>query len=167
MPESVAARFLDQSGIPFFPLHEPWPTEPVHVARVLRECWETICRETKTAKQVDELHEARDDIRSIFDRYISLFKDYVALLDLIEQMTNRNGPLPQLRERINREVEELTRLSGEIFSKWETVDDIAQVLIDKLPPLTPEQLSYIAKHNPPPQSWYDEDFDPFTPDVQK
>jgi hypothetical protein len=159
MAQSLAGRFLDSDRLPF-PFPETWFVEQWPVAQVLRDRWDAICRETIRNGRIDELHAARDDIQAVFDRYIALFKDYVALLDLIERTTDRNGPLPHLRERISRETEELTLLYDEIFPKWQSVDDVAEMILAKHS-LTQAELKIIAAANRPAQSWYEETIDPF------
>jgi hypothetical protein len=158
------ARFLEWDVDPFaFP--EPWFMRGQPVARILRDRWEALCQETMRTGWIEELHAARGDIQAVFDRYLALFKDYGALFDLSGRLGDRNGRFHQAREAVARATDELARLYGEIFPGWQTLHDLAEMLIETFP-LSQEQLKALAAAHPPPQSWYDEDFDPFTPDPE-
>ena len=161
MPETLAANLIGGDEVLFL---EPWVLRLGGMAGVLRARWDSLCREIGRNGKIEELHECRGDVRAVFDRHLDLFKNYFALLDLTEQMTERNGPVRHARELVARETEELTRLYDEIFPRWQTLDDLAALLIERMQP-TPERLKTLAEAYPPPQSWYDDDFDPFTPDA--
>ncbi len=57
--------------------------------------------------------------------------------------------------------DEIRRQRDELFNRWQTFEDLCQIVIEAVQP-TVERLKEIAAKHPPPQSWYDETIDPFT-----
>jgi hypothetical protein len=158
MAGSLAARVVEWDTFPF---PEPWFFHPPHFARLLKDRWGQICREAAAERKVEELHAARGSVLSVFDRLIAFHKSYLALLDLQEELTGRNGHPRWPRQELVRATEELVGLRDEIFSRWQTRDDLYQILIEKFTPSAERQKDLAAKY-PPPQSWYEETDDPFS-----
>ena len=161
MSKSLGAKFLEWDQFPFFNDRQ---FAGQTLIGFLKDRWDVICQETIRTGRIAELHAARDDIKAVFDAYLSLLKDSVVLFGLSNRLFERNGQFQEMRDELARATDELTKLRDEIFAKWQTEDDIAEVLIEKFP-FSPKQLEGLAKRSPPPQSWYDEAFDPFTPDA--
>lgn len=120
----------------------------------LRTDWNRLCREAARTEQVEELHAAREEYREIYDSYLELAEGYFGLAE------KDSSPLASdVRQAAN----EIRQLADEIFSTWQTLDDLYRILIDKLS-LPNEVLLQLAKIHKPPQSWYDETSNPFTPE---
>lgn len=146
-----------------FPFPEPWFFGLTHSARFLGDRWRRICREAVEQHRVSELHAARDDVFAVFDRLIAFHKSYLGLLALQQEVMGETYHLRWPPEELVRELDELVKLQGEIFPRWQTQDDLYQLLIDQFT-LPADKLDAIAAKHPPPQSWYDETDDPFSAD---
>jgi hypothetical protein len=161
VPKTLAGRFLTHEH-PLLSMLVWWLGPRWHSVLVLRDRWETLCRETARNGDIEALHAAREDIEAVFNQYLTLLKSQLALLDLTERLTENDRELQEIRTDLTRVTDELTRLYNEIFPRWQSLDDLGEVLIEKVP-LNAVQLEGLAERHPPPKSWYDDDFDPFTP----
>lgn len=72
-----------------------------------------------------------------------------------------NGAYPE-PERVQMSLDEVQSLYDDLTSRWVTLDDLYLIVAERLAP-TPERAAALAAASPPPQAWYDEDADPFTP----
>jgi hypothetical protein len=157
VPESLAANLVGEDDLVSL---KPWFFRLGGIAAVMRSRWDSLCWRVSRSGQIDELQSARTAVQTVLDRHIALFEDYLALLDLTEQITAHDGSARQAREQVVREMAELRRLHDEIFPRWQTVDDVAEMILEKFS-LTQAELRAIAAANPPQQSWYEETIDPF------
>jgi hypothetical protein len=159
MANSLGGSFLECDQFPFL---SDRGSALQALTVFLRERWDAVCQETIQTGRIAELHAARDDIKAVFDAYLNLLKDSVALFGLSNRLIERNGLFQHMRDELTRATDDLKQLRDEIFANWQTEDDIGAVLVEKFP-LSTSQLEEIAKRSPPPHSWYEETFDPFTP----
>jgi hypothetical protein len=104
-------------------------------------------------RRIEELHAGRDEYRRLYDDYIGVAERFRALADTV------GSPLAAEFERV---AEAVRRQRDELFNRWQTYDDLCEIMIEHIQP-SAEQLKKLADKHPPPQSWYDEDFDPFAP----
>jgi hypothetical protein len=128
----------------------------------LWDTWSQLCELAFTAG-LEVLHPRRDQIAASFAMKEEQVRRGVDLAARMEQLLGH--PLDGA-DQLPTASEELRRFRTEVLDRWRSFDDLAEMLIEKIH-LPAERLGEIAKHNPPPQSWYEEDFDPFTPDAPK
>jgi hypothetical protein len=158
--KSLAAKLLDWEADPF---PERGSLHPRAFPSSIKERWDEICRDAAASRRLPELHEARADFLSVFDQLIKFHESHLELLDLQNQLTGRNGFPRQPREELQRALDELKRLRDDIFSNWQSVDDLTRILIDKFS-LSADKLREVAAKHPPPESWLNETADPFSAD---
>lgn len=141
------------------PMHpeffEMW-WHPRMFRRELRDRWKATCREVGKSNRVEELHAVRENYLRILQAYSLILKGTVLLLP------EANGHYPE-PERLRKCLDEVQALLDELASRWVTLDDLYSIVAEHLAP-SPERAAALAAAYPPPQSWYDEDFDPFTPE---
>lgn len=119
----------------------------------LREGWKRVCQEVVTAGRVRELHDARDEFRGVYDSYLTLIESVTSLADTLD------SPLATEFRRVE---EEVRQLRDNLFSNWNSQEDLEELLVESFP--LPEWLNQgeIPPHLRPPQSWYEETTNPFT-----
>lgn len=116
----------------------------------LRQGWDRL-RRSAVENGLDALHAGREEYAKVYANYIATADQAVSLAAAM-----RLPDLPKLEQSRT----ELVRLRDQIFSKWHTEDDLAEMLLE-LVQLSHAELKAIAAAHPPPQSWYEETFDPF------
>lgn len=135
----------------------PFARRARQVAAELRDVWEGTCREAAAARRIGELHAARDDYHALLKGHLRLLEDYLALTELHQRALGTN---PDWVEELNAAVGELRGLYDELFPRWQTLQDLQQLLVEKFS-LPADKLRELAgKHSPPP-SWSEETTDPF------
>jgi len=136
----------------------PFAHRATAVSRELREHWEHTSRDAAANRAVDELHAARDAYRDLLEGHLKLLEDYLSVARLHQLHLDPSS------ERI-RELQEaftgLQQLHNELFPRWQTLDDLREILRSKFT-LPSVKLDELAAKHPPPQSWFDETIDPFT-----
>lgn len=105
-------------------------------------------------RRIEELHAGRDEYRRSYDDYIGVADRFRALADTV------GSPLATEFEKV---AEAVRHQRDELFNRWQTYDDLCEIVIEHIQP-SAEQLQRLADKYPPPQSWYDEEFDPFAPE---
>jgi DNA repair exonuclease SbcCD ATPase subunit len=136
----------------------PFASRVRRVAEELRLDWERTSRDAAENRRIQELHETREDYQTLLKGHLRLLEDYLRLTELHQRLFGSN---PLWTEELNQAVEELKKLHDELFPRWKTSEDLAQLLIEKYTP-TPDQLRSLALKNPPPISWLEETADPFS-----
>ena len=63
-------------------------------------------------------------------------------------------------ERLPVAMQDLSTLKEEIFGKWNTLEELEQMLVDSYP-LSAEQFDVLATKYRPPQEWYLQEGQPF------
>jgi hypothetical protein len=126
----------------------------------LRAGWDSSCREAVENHRLDELHAARDDYRALLNGHLQLLEDYLALTKLHGRAF---GPNPAWIEELGQAVTELRTLHDQLFPRWQSRDDLVQLLIEKFS-LPADRLRELAAKHPPAESWFEETADPFSAD---
>lgn len=133
------------------------------IAHAIQRHWDEISRDAAEHRRVDELHSARDDYHSILLANIELLEKHLALTKVYLQVDDRGVSAIRLTDAAKSLKGALARLKSHydlLFPRWQTVDDLQQILIEKLSPSS-EKLRDLAHRYPPPASWLDETIDPF------
>ncbi len=128
----------------------------------LEETWARLC-ELAIAAGLEVLHPRRDQIAENFAVKAEMVRRGIDLASRMELLLGH--PLDGA-DRLRGAAEQLQQFKVSVLDRWQSPDDLAEMLIEKIH-LPIEYLDALAAKNPPPQSWYDEDFDPFTPDAPK
>jgi hypothetical protein len=138
----------------------PFASRARQVVEELRSDWDRTCRDAAENRRIEDLHAAREDYQSLLKGHLRLLEDYLSLTELHQRAFGSNT---LWIDELNRAVSELRNLYDELFPRWKTSQDLAQLLIEKFS-LSNEQLQTLALKQPPPQSWYEETADPFSAD---
>jgi hypothetical protein len=135
----------------------PFASRARQVVEELRQDWERTSREAAENRRIDELHAIREDYHSLLNGHLNLLEHYLTLAKLHHHLFGSN---PLWTEELGRAISELTKLHDDLFPRWQTAQDLTQLLIEKFT-LPSEKLRELVAKNPPPQSWYEETIDPF------
>jgi hypothetical protein len=121
----------------------------------LAERRERLFRDAAVNDRAAELHDGREEYRRIYDDYIAAAERFRALAE------TAGSPLAADFERVAGAVR---GLRDALFGRWQTFDDLCELLIEVIRPSAAQLRAYAANH-PPPQSWFDETDDPFQPEA--
>lgn len=138
----------------------PFAHRARRLAAGLRADWDRTCRDAAASRRLPELHAARDEYHSLLKGHLRLLEDYLALTELHQRAF---GPNTAWVEELGGAVEELRGLYDELFPRWQTADDLCQLVIEKSSPSAEKLRDVAARHAPPP-SWFEETGDPFSAD---
>ena len=128
------------------------------LAQFAIEVWEATCRETLRTGDAEPLHAQRDQCEFFFKGELERIDD---CLRIVAPREDREAI--QSHARLTALRDQLATKYNELFPKWQTLDDLEEVLLSsKIPPR--DVRIDLANRFPPPQSWYEEDFDPFLPE---
>ena len=130
---------------------EPW-VRPELIGESLVSAWDRVSADTLQDGDADPLHATRDDDRSGLLAALQLLDGYLTL-------SARSGD-PADRLRASRDT--LQKHSDSLFPRWQTLDDLEGILLERITPSREERLE-LVKRFPPPQAWYDETENPFEP----
>ncbi|QEL13949.1 hypothetical protein [Limnoglobus roseus] len=117
--------------------------------------WAATCKAAAVADRVEELHAVREQYLRVLQAYTHFLK---ALLVL---EPDAHDDFPE-RSRLQSCLDELAALHAKLSARWVTLDDLYAITAEYLSPTAAEAVQ-LAAHSPPPQAWYDEDADPFSP----
>lgn len=106
-------------------------------------------------ERVEELHAVRENCLRVLHAYTLLLKGMALLAPDAEDV-------PPEVDRLRKALDEVQALHAELSARWVTLDDLYAIIAECLSP-TADQAKQLAARSRPPQSWYDEDTDPFTP----
>ena len=135
---------------PFFRLEEPWFLHDRSIRR-LRDAWDHVCRQAIHAGSAEELHAARDDYQAVLLGHLKILDGYLMLLTRFES----ERPGAGFVELVSRTRDELQRHYESLFPRWQTLDDLEAILLERVS-LPNDQLKALAAKYPPAQAWYDE-----------
>lgn len=136
----------------------PFAHRARETAEELRRDWERTSREAAENRRLEELHASRDDYQALLKGHLRLLENYLSLTEVHQRAF---GPNPLWLTELGRAVEELKQLYDELFPRWQSLDDLTQLLIEKFS-LPADKLRDLAARHPPPASWLEETADPFT-----
>lgn len=121
------------------------------------ELWEDLCEEALRKGDAAPLHAQRDSCESFLR---SGLENIDACLRVTEG--HADPATGVLRARLTALRDQLATKYSELFPKWQTVEDLEEILLTpRIPPL--DVRIGLARRFPPPQSWFDETTDPFAP----
>jgi hypothetical protein len=132
---------------PFDRADEPWVAHERGV-RPLKGAWNYACQQAIQTGSAEELHAARDDYQAVLVAYLKILDGYSVLLDRFA------GARPDA-ERITRARDELQTHYDSLFPRWQSLDDLEALLLERIS-LPHDRLKALAAKSPPAPSWYDE-----------
>ncbi len=134
---------------------EPW-VRPELIGGALVSAWERVSADTLRGGDAEPLHATRDDYRTGLLAALQLLDGYLTL-------SARSGD-PADRLRASRD--EIQKHYDSLFPRWQTLDDLEGILLERFTPSNAE-LKELAKKNPPPASWWEETKNPFAPEESR
>ncbi len=127
---------------------ENWPAS-------FRSFFQSCARDLRP-EQVPQFHELRSQLH---ERVAEARAQCRRWLDLCQAQRSVPG-INVLTERFRTGLGGLDKLESEFFERWNTLEDLEDLLAAHFP-LSNEQLKKLAEKHKPPQSWYDETDKPF------
>ena len=132
--------------------------------------WRRACANAVQSGTVDEIQRLRDDYQKVLLAHIKIIEGYLSLItefDLNERDHMLFGPSddefrPTYPERMAQIRISLQAHYDRLFPRWQTIDDLEQIVLETVSPSS-ENLKALAATHSPPQSWYDESVDLPTP----
>jgi hypothetical protein len=158
MAAAILQKLFDLREMDDFP--GPFAHRARHAAEELRNSWGRTSREAAANRRLGDLHAARDDYHALLTGHLRLLEDYLALTKLHQLVFGSN---PTRFDELSRAVGELKKFYDELFPRWQTEEDLHQIVIEQLS-LPADKLRELAAKSPPPASWYEETADPFSAD---
>ena len=138
----------------------PFAHRARQVTAELRATWGRTSREAATNRRLSDLHAARDDYHALLKGHLQLLADYLALAELHRRAFDSN---PIWVADLRRAVDDLKALHDELFPRWQTAEDLQQILVEQFS-MPADNLRELAAKYPPPPSWAEETTDPFSAD---
>lgn len=150
-------RELAGPDLPFHWGEGPWSLVE-HNARRMMNAWVAVCRQAVQTGSSEELHAARDDYQAVLLGHLKILDGYLLLLSRFES----ERPA-EFAERFAHLREQLQTHHDALFPRWQTLDDLEAILLERVS-LPNDQLKALAATHSPPQAWYDETADLTTPE---
>jgi len=122
----------------------------------MRRTWEELCRAGMAGKAAD-VHAAREGLLHRFEARLHLVDRVAAVAKMVTALTGLE--MPGL-ERLPQAAAELVRLKESIFARWETLEDLEDMLAERFP-LPNAKLEVLGRQYRPPQAWFDQEGKPF------
>jgi hypothetical protein len=126
------------------------PIIPFEYAREVTRAWERACDAATRSGSADDLHAARDDYQTALLAHLKILDGWLTLLARFP-----NEYPDGFADRMASNRDELQRHYDVLFSRWQTIDDLEALLLERAS-LSNEQLKALAVTHAPPQAWYDE-----------
>jgi hypothetical protein len=126
------------------------PVIPFEYAQDVSDAWTRACGLASKSGNADELHTVRDDYQAALLAHLKILDGWLTLLSRFPH----EYP-PGFAERMTSSREELQKHYDSLFPRWQTLEDLEAILLERIS-LPNERLQKLAAKNPPPQSWYDE-----------
>ena len=148
----MVTRMLHELAGPDLPFRfeEPWLLQERNVQRLIA-AWDHICRQAIQNGSAETLHAAREDYQTVIQGYLKILDGYLTLLSRFEG----EHPHAEFAERVTRSSDQLQRHYDSLFPRWQTLEDLEAILLERIS-LPNDQLKALAAKYPPPQSWYNE-----------
>lgn len=136
-----------------------WPFFPFEESRYLYErggrrlldAWDHVCGQATESGNAEELHAARDDYQSALLAHLKIL-DGLLILAMRFEGEYRH---PEIAKLVAHERDELQMHYNSLFPRWQTLEDLEAILLERIS-LPNDRLKALAAKNPPPQAWYDE-----------
>lgn len=145
MLRELAGRFP-----PFIPFEETWFLHDRGVRHLL-DAWDAACRQAVRSGSAEELHAIRDDYQAVLLGHLKILDGYSLLVSRFEPEQARAERLGHCRNDLQKHYDAL-------FPRWQTIDDLEAILLERVSPSN-EQLKTLAASHAPPQAWFDENHD--------
>ncbi len=140
----MVTRMLRELAGPFRPII------PFEYAQDISVAWERACREATRSARAEELHAARDDYQMALLAHLKILDGWLTLLNRFP-----NEYPPGFAERMTSSRDELQKHYDSLFPRWQTLDDLEAMLLERIS-LPNDRLKALAAKNPPPAAWYDQ-----------
>jgi hypothetical protein len=115
------------------------------------------CVQEVAAGRGAEVHAARSGFEQRLRTHAEIVRRGVRLVRAANQVAEQ--PLPG-SERLGEALKELERLQTGVLDHWQSLDDLEELAVAWFP-LPSAKLEQLAPKLAPPQSWYDEEGQPF------
>jgi hypothetical protein len=125
----------------------------------VRSTWSKLARGVAEAGGIEQLHAARDEYRDIMRDWIRQLEEFV---EFCHRVSASLGQTPPIVAQAEQGLVSLKHFESNLFERWQTLEDLEDLILAEVHPLTAAELSTLAKKYPPPPAWYDETADPFT-----
>lgn len=135
----------------------PFATRARRVVEELQHDWEQTSRNAAENRRIEELYLTRNDYQDLLNGHLRLLEYYLYLAKLHHRLFGAN---PLWAEELSRAICELKKHHDDLFPRWQTSQDLVQLLIEKFSLPSDKLQTLSAKYQPPP-SWYEETADPF------
>jgi hypothetical protein len=142
----------------FAPFSPDFWAPAANLGESLVRAWDKVCADTLASGDAEPLHTTRDTYRAGLSAALATLDGYQSIADGSDDS--------DAAERIGRSREQLLRHYDSLFPRWQTLDDLEGILLERITP-TREELKELAKRYPPPQAWYDDDVNPFEPEESR
>jgi hypothetical protein len=137
---------------PFAHLAEAFVALALGFAARLRPCWEEYQR-AGWAGQANRVHALRGGLLRTFEARLRYLAEAIRLASVAADLTGR--PVPG-SERLSGAIQALEALKNEVFGRWNTLEDLEQILVETHP-LSAERFDSLARHYRAPQAWYEQE----------
>jgi hypothetical protein len=104
-----------------------------------------------------EIHAGRSTFLGVFDKRLNLLKQTHALAAWLRKLGSLDIPEPEF---LLTEIAGMERLKARVFDRWQTMEDLED-LVARDYPLTTADLDEIGPQHRPPASYYVEQNKPF------
>lgn len=158
MATAMLRRLFGPRTLDDFP--GPFAERARRTVEELRELWDRASRDAAENRRLDELHAARDEYRELLAGHLRLLTEYLSLAELHHRALGSN---PAWADELRHAVRDLQSLHDSLFPRWQTLQDLHGILIEKFS-LPAAKLRERAAQSPPPQAWFEETADPFSAD---
>jgi hypothetical protein len=126
------------------------PIIPFEYAHEVTRAWNRACDAATRTGCADDLHAARDDYQTALLAHLKILDGWFTLLDRFPH------EFPDgFAERMASNREALQRHYDALFPRWQTIDDLEALLLERAS-LPNARLKALAAAHAPPQAWYDE-----------
>ncbi len=142
---------------------EPWFLFDRGMRHVVH-AWDRVCSETLRTGDAERLHSAREDYQAVLLGYLKVLDGYVMLAGRFGD--EFDFPPQELVARLSESRDEIQKHYDSLFSRWQTLDDLEGILLERVTPSNAE-LKELAKKYPPPKSWWEETENPFEPEESR
>jgi hypothetical protein len=119
--------------------------------RELIVAWDHVCRQALETGSVDDLQAIRDDYLAVLAGHLKILDGYLMVQSRLPDEPSRADEA----ERLARARDELQKHFDFLFPRWQTLEDLEAILLERIS-LPNDRLKALAANHPPPQSWYDE-----------
>ncbi len=131
----------------------PFPPWFLHERNVrhLTDGWGHVCRLAIQNGSAEDLNAARDDYQAVLVAHLKILDGCLSVLSRFQG----EDAHAEFTERVNSARDELQKHYVSLFPRWQTLDDLEAILLERVS-LPNDRLKELAAKYPPPPAWYDE-----------